>query len=317
MHNMANQEWMNLLSGDTQRKMTQMDEWRAKRAAAEKASKFDVGNTITGALMSLLTMNPTPLLLAAGGEAARSATSSDMDLANMALNLGSKYLPTGPGAGPKTDINTGGLYKGTPTTPPLSQYGMGSVGLKNYVPNVQAPIANVTQPNFFEQLKGAMYMPQDTATTEKAKFVSDLMSKGGRVSSVTGKYGETVTMDKPDTLSTKDVFDMKYKLSEQDRKKQYDADRLAISRASASKDPNEKMAYDMVMKKYAERLMNTAGDPEDAMNAMRDAAVEVNWTAKQLKTGGRMVKVKNSQTNKEQMVPYKTFLDNQDILTQI
>jgi len=165
---------------NTERIKAEEEQARLEKERRDK-KQFNIGNLVQGGLMSLLTMNPTPLLLAAGGEAARSATSSDMDLANMALNLGSKYLPTGPGAGPKTDINTGGLYKGTPTTPPLSQYGMGSVGLKNYVPNVQAPIANVTQPNFFEQLKGAMTMPEDWQTKqkregfEKAKSIGDWM----------------------------------------------------------------------------------------------------------------------------------------------
>lgn len=66
---------------------------QAQNEADAKARTFDVGKIIPALITSIATANPTPLILAGTGEAARASTGSSTDIASLATLAGQQFLP--------------------------------------------------------------------------------------------------------------------------------------------------------------------------------------------------------------------------------
>jgi hypothetical protein len=73
-------------------------QWHAeekKRAEEEaRARTFDLGRVIPALITSIVTANPTPLILAGVGEGARAATGSQTDIAGLSQMAGQQFMPT-------------------------------------------------------------------------------------------------------------------------------------------------------------------------------------------------------------------------------
>jgi hypothetical protein len=80
----------NILNIAGQRK--QIDD--AKAEADARARTVDLGRVIPALITSIATGNPTPLILAGTGEAARAATGSQTDIAGLSQMAGQQFMPT-------------------------------------------------------------------------------------------------------------------------------------------------------------------------------------------------------------------------------
>ena len=86
----------------------QLKQERLKKEEEGKKSQFNLGNLIGGIIASVFTGNPTPLLLAAGGEGARAATGGDSATAQTIASTIGGYLPSEKSA-PTTGQKSGGI----------------------------------------------------------------------------------------------------------------------------------------------------------------------------------------------------------------